>query len=209
MSVFDHSKLDEMNSELVSSLKFTEAEINKLLDEKYRISKLLEILENDLLKNEEKIIVGPVKMIDSLSELIDEFSRDGFSSKMVQKAVCNVRMMFFDDNDPAFKDIVCVDVDQNHSSHCIGVTFTFESLSNKDHAFSLFIPAEVEINAEAEEIFEIDCYMCLKVKVAKGEEIAFIDRCKTLSYLKMKNAVDSLIKDFNSDKDGQNLTNLR
>ena len=201
MSMFDHSRLDELNSELVSSLKFTEAEIKKMLNEKCRINKLLKILENDLLKNEEEIIASPVKMIDSLSELIEEFSRDGFGSKMVQKAVGNVRMMFFDDNDPAFKDIACVDINQSHSSHCIGVTFTFESLSNQDHAFSLFIPAEVEINAEVEEIFEIDCYMHLKVKVGKSEEIVFIDKCRTLSYLEMKNAVDLLIKEFNGNKD--------
>jgi len=201
MSMIDHSRLDWMNSELVSSLEFTEAEIKKLLDEKCRISKLLKILENDLLKNEEKIITGPIKIIDSLSELIGEFSKDGFSSKVVQKAVGNVRMMFFDDNDPAFRDIACVDVDQSHSSHCIGVTFTFESLSDEDHAFSLFIPAEVDINAEAEEIFEIDCYMYLKVKVGKGGEIAFIDRCHTLSYLEMKKSVDSAVKEFNSGKE--------
>ena len=120
---------------------------------------------------------------------------------MVQKAVGNVRMMFFDDNDSAFRDIACVDIDQSHSSHCIGVTFTFESLSNQDHAFSLFIPAEVEINVEAEEIFEIDCYMQLKEKVGNAEKMVFIDRCRTLSYLEMKNAVDSLIKEFNSNKD--------
>lgn len=200
MAVFDHAGLDHTNEKNIESLKFTETEIMRLRSERDRINGLLKILENNLLNIEDKIISCPIKIVKSSSDLFIEFSKNGFESKVVQEAVSTLRLLFFDDDLPAFKDLACVDIDQCHSTHCFGVGFVFESISNPDNSFSIFIPSEVEINPEMEDIFEIDCYMYLKVKSGKGINAVFLEKCHTMSYLEMKKAIDSTVESFNAEK---------
>lgn len=199
MSVFDHRMLDSCNAKSISQMQFIEAELKRLKDEVDRLLKLRGILGNELELAEKEIVEkAPFRIATNADEVVVDYADNGFAGEKVKKAVNAVRAVFFDDTLDEFKDFACNIVEERGTDNCIGLEFLFESLSNKDRGFILFIPVSVarsyfEPGLNEDMCADVNMEMRTKVGVGEKDSCVFLPKVSTLSYYEMAKAINEYV----------------
>ena len=210
MSVFDHRMLDSYNVKSISQMQFIEAELKRLKDEVDRLLKLRGILGNELALAEKEIVENaPIRIATNADEVVVDYADNGFAGEKVKKAVNAVRAVFFDDSIDAFKDFACSIVEEKCTANCIGIEFLFESLSNKDRGFTLFIPVSIvkprfESGFDEDMCVDVNMEMRIKVGVDEKDSCVFLPKVSTLSYYEMAKAINEYVVGHDDKNSGKN-----
>ena len=200
MGVFDLKMLDSSNTATVKELDFFKAELKRMNDELERMMKLRKVVNEKLFSLEKELVENAtVKVAFNANEVVDDYAENGFAGEKVKLAVSAVRSLFFDDQDLAFQDFACIDVSATAHGNCYGLDFEFESLSNINKAFVIFMPIAV-IEEDTEEAIlagrdvSIDVFMLLQTRVgSSSKNEVLVPRFASLSYAEMAEAIKGYI----------------
>ena len=202
MGVINLKLLDDSNAATVNELNFFKAELKRMNDELERMMKLRKVVNEKLFSLEKELIENAtVKVAFSVNEVVDDYAENGFAREKVKLAVSAIRSLFFDDQDLAFQDFACIDVSTAARGNCYGLDLVFESLSNLDKAFVIFMPIAM-IEEDVEEAIlagrdvSIDVFMMLQTRVGSStfsKNGAFVPRFASLSYVEMAEAIKGYI----------------
>lgn len=200
MGVINLKLLDDTNAATVKEVNFFEAELKRMNSELERMIKLRKVVNEKLFSLEKELVENAtVKVAFSANEVVDDYVENGFAGEKVIRAVSAVRSLFFDDQDLAFQDFACIDVSIAARGNCYGLDFVFESLSNLDKAFVIFMPIAV-IEEDTEEVIlagkdvSIDVFMLLQTRVGSSSKNGvFVSRFASLSYAEMAEAIKEYI----------------
>lgn len=202
MGVIDLKLLDGLNAATVKELNFFEAELKRMNAELERMMKLRKVVNEKLFSLEKELVENAtVKVAFSVNEVVDDYAENGFAGEKVKRAVSAVRSLFFDDQDLAFQDFACTDVSTAMHGNCYGLDFRFESLSNLDKAFSIFMPIalieeDTKEAALAGRDISIDVFMLLQTRDGSSSKNGeFVPRFASLSYAEMAEAVKGYIRE--------------
>lgn len=218
MGVINLKFLDDSNAATVKEVNFFEAELKRMNAELERMMKLRKVVNEKLFSLEKELVEdATVKVAFSVNEVVNDYSENGFAGEKVKRAVSAVRSLFFDDQDLAFQDFACIDVSATAHGNCYGLEFVFESLSNTDKAFAIFMPIAV-IEEDTEEAIlagkdvSIDVFMLLQTGVSSSSKNGVfkngvvVSRFASLSYAEMAEAIkgyilENSIKQKSTDKE--------
>ena len=200
MGVFDLKMLDGSNISTVKELDFFKAELKRMNAELERMMKLRKVVNEKLLSLEKELVENAkVKVAFNTNEVVDDYAENGFAGEKVKLAVSTVRSLSFDDQDLAFQDFAGIDVSATAHGNCYGLEFVFESLSNIDKAFAIFMPMAV-IEEDTEEAIlagrdvSIDVFMLLQTRVgSSSKNEVSVPRFASLSYAEMAEAIKGYI----------------
>ena len=200
MGVFNLKLLDSSNATTVKELNFFEAELKRMNSELERMMKLRKVVSDKLFSLEKELIENAtVKVAFSVNEVVDDYAENGFAGEKVKRAVSAVRSLFFDDQDQAFQDFACIDVVTVAHGNCYGLGFVFESLSNLDKAFEIFMPITM-IGEDTEDAIlagrdvSTDVFMLLQTRIGSSSKNGvFIPRSSSLSYAEIAEAIKGYI----------------
>lgn len=196
MGMFDLKLIDSSNKAQLERLAFAKSELLRLKAEEERVAKSLDVFRREVVGIERRIVEdSPVVIAKNAYEVLDAWDASGFCSEMVKKAIAVVRLIFFDDQDEAYQKFSCTDVDQGVSLHCTGIRFTFECRED-GRAFSVYVPLKMVLGPDSE-LHDIDttsAMLQLLEKVGRGQNIVYLERCKTFSYAEMAAAIEKIVR---------------
>ncbi len=200
MGVFNLKLLDDSNAATIKELNFFEAELKRMNAELERVMKLRKVVSEKIFSLEKELVENAtIKVAFNVNEAVDDYAENGFAGEKVKRAVSAVRSLFFDDQDLAFQDFACIDVSATARGNCFGLDFVFESLSNLDKAFVIFMPIAV-IEEDTEEAIltgrdvSIDVLMLLQIRIGSSSKNGiFVSRFASLSYAEMAEAIKAYI----------------
>ena len=209
MGVFNLKLLDDSNAATIKELNFFEAELKRMNAELERVMKLRKVVNEKIFSLEKDLVENAaVKVAFSANEAADDYAENGFAGEKVKLAVSTVRCLLFDDQDLAFQDFACIDVSATARGNCFGLDFVFESLSNPDKAFVIFMPMAV-IEEDTEEAISAgrdvstDVLMLLQTRIgSSSKDRMFVSRFASLSYAEMAEAIKAyILEDPSTDKE--------
>lgn len=213
MGVINLKQLDDSNAATLEEMNFFEAELKRMNAELKRMMKLRKVVNEKLFSFEKELVENAtVKVAFNVNEVVDDYAENGFAGEKVKQAVSAVRSLFFDDQDLAFQDFACIDVSATARGNCYGLDLVFESLSNLDKAFAIFMPIAM-IEEDTEEAISagrdvsIDVFMLLQTRVGSSSKNGvFVPRFASLSYVEMAEAIkgyilEDSIKQKSTDKE--------
>lgn len=200
MGVFNLKMLDSLNATTIKELNFFEAELKRMNSELERMIKLRKVVNEKLFSLEKELVENAtVKVAFSVNEVVDDYAENGFAGEKVKRAVSAVRSLLFNDQNLEFQDFACTDVSAVVHGNCFGLDFVFESLSNLDKEFVIFMPIAM-IDEDIEEVIlagkdvSVDVLMLLKTRVGSSSKNGmFIPRFASLSYAEMAEAIKEYI----------------
>jgi hypothetical protein len=218
MSMFDLEKFDSINANLISEMHFTENEIARMRSEIERMMTMCEILSSHLSGLGKKIIESPpIKLRDTIDSILDDFYENGFAGEKVYSSVVLIRALFFNDELAEFQDLACINIDKANTTDCVGLEFTFESLTIKNKIFSIFVPASsaafnfystdfynrqtstVENNSDAffkitvKPAIDVSMRISIIVGGADNKDKIMIPKLQTLSYSEMAKTINDIV----------------
>lgn len=196
MGTFDLKMIDSSNKAQLERLAFAKSELLRLKAEEERVAKSLDVFRREVVSIERRIVEDPpVGIAKNAYEVLDAWDASGFCSEIVKKAIALVRLIFFNDQDEAYQKFSCTDVDQGVSLHCTGIRLTFECRED-GRAFSVYVPLKMLFGPDSE-IHDIDTTSAmfqLLEKVGRGQNIVYLERCKTFSYAEMADAIEKIVR---------------
>jgi hypothetical protein len=200
MGVFNLKMLDGVNAATIKELNFFEAELKRMNAELERMVKVHKVVNEKFFSLEKELVENAtLKVAFSVNEVVDDYAENGFAGENVTRAISAVRSLFFDDQDLAFQDFACIDVSASMRGNCYGLDFVFESLSNLDKAFAIFMPItmveeDIEDAILAGRDVSIDVLMLFQTRVGSSSKNGvFVPRFDSLSYAEMAEAIKGYI----------------
>ncbi len=200
MGAIDLKLVDSANKEQLAELEFISTELARLEAESERLRKSMALFKKELLDKEREFIADqPIKVISDADLLLKSWHGQHFKSEVVRKAVANLRLVLFDDQDEAYQKFSCIDISESFHEHCNGIDFMFEKTGEAKEsrtAFAVFIPTSVAVSCKDVDASDDagGCMLRLLVKIGAEDRIVCMPIHATFSYEEMAREIAKVVK---------------